>query len=135
MQWKPILPLVAAVRPGNTAAALSYLLINRARPASAQLFLCIFSPSPLFPHGESSFFSVCLDRDGLVMEMAESSEMFIARAGLTWRRAQSTQQHLSIQPSGEKSKHGGIFHHGRRALALLGPHSLQEAETGVGGGW
>lgn len=54
--------LFAAIRAGSTAAAPNYLLINRAQLASAQLFLCIFVPSPLFQHGECSFSSMCLDR-------------------------------------------------------------------------
>lgn len=102
-----------------TAAAPNYLLINRAQLASAQHFLCIFVPSPLFHHGESSFSSMCLDRDAFSTELAERGKMFIRRAGLTWRRAQSMLPAMSLHTTfRRKSKHWGIFHHDGRALGF-----------------
>lgn len=107
------------MRAGSTAAAPHYLLINRAQLDSAQLFLCIFVPLPLFQHGQSRFSSVCLDRDAFAAGLAESSKMFIARAVLTWRRTQSRLPTTSLHsPFRRKSKHGSIFHHDNKALGF-----------------
>lgn len=55
--------LIAAMTAVSTAAAPNYLFINSTQLAGAQLFLCTFVPSPLFQCGESSFSSMCLDKD------------------------------------------------------------------------
>lgn len=119
MQREHVLSLIAAMRAGSTAAAPNYLLINRAQLTSAQLFLCIFVPSPLFQHGESGFSSMCLDRDAFSTELAERGKMFIATAALTWRRAQSMLPATSLHTTfRRKSKHWGIFHHDTRVLGF-----------------
>lgn len=125
--------LFAAIRAGSTAAAPNYLLINRAQLASAQLLLCIFVPSPLFQHGECSFSSMCLDGDAFATELAGRGKMFIARAGLSWRRAQSVLPATSLHTNfRRKSKHWGVFHHDSRALGFpRAAQSLGCRDSGV----